>query len=126
MGVSGPPCDPSLDTLLELDGQILVIDAAGDHWVQFHVKRVPPTRERPHGIDSSLTLHGPDGRRLVGFDNAHAVQPTTGPSGCSRRRSDHRHRHGAVRPCVYRDAATLVADFWREVDAVLTERGVQT
>jgi len=24
----------------------------------------------PHGLDYSLTLHGPDGERLVGFDNA--------------------------------------------------------
>ncbi len=120
------PRDPGLDTLLDLDGQVLVIDAKGDHWVHFAIQRVPPTPERPHGIDYSLTLHGPDGRRLVGFNNAHAVQPTAGPGGRSRRRHDHRHRHGAVRPCVYEDAATLLADFWREVDAVLTERGVET
>ena len=126
MPLSGSPRDPSLDTLLDLDGQILVIDATGDHWVRFNVKRVPPTPERPHGIDYSLTLHGRAGQRLVGFDNAHAVQPTAGPSGRSRRRRDHRHRHGAVRPYAYQDAATLLADFWREVDAVLTERGVET
>jgi hypothetical protein len=28
-----------------------------------------------------------------------------------------------VRPYDYRDAATLLADFWTAVDAVLTERG---
>jgi len=37
------------------------------------VTRVPSSREKPHGIDYSLTLHGPDGERLVGFDNAHPV-----------------------------------------------------
>ena len=119
--MSGPPRDPSLDTLLDLDGQVLMVDAKGNHWVRFVVKRVLPTTERPHGINYSLTLHGPDGQRLVGFDNAHAVQPTSGPSGRRRRRHDHRHRRGAVRPYVYEDAATLLADFWREVDAVLTE-----
>lgn len=124
--MSGPPRDPSLDTLLDLDGQVLVVDAKGNHWVRFVVKRVLPTTERPHGINYSLTLHGPDGQRLVGFDNAHSVQPTSGPSGRSRRRHDHRHRHGAVRPYGYEDAATLLADFWREVDAVLGERGVKT
>ena len=90
------------------------------------VKRVPPTPERPDGIDYSLTLHGPGGQRLIGFDNAHVVQPTTGPSGRSRRRHDHRHRHGRVRPYAYEDAATLLADFWRDVDAILKERGVET
>lgn len=30
----------------------------------------------------------------------------------------------AEKPDEYRDAATLLADFWTEVDAVLKERGV--
>jgi len=29
-----------------------------------------------------------------------------------------------IRPYDYRDAASLLADFWNEVDAVLKERGV--
>jgi hypothetical protein len=29
-----------------------------------------------------------------------------------------------VRPYDYQDAATLLADFWNEVDAVLKERGI--
>jgi hypothetical protein len=36
---------------------------------------------------------------------------------------DHRHRLKTIRPYVDRDAATLIADFWSEVDAVLKERG---
>ena len=67
------PRDPTLDVLLDLDGQILVVDPEGGHWVGFVVRRVPVTPEKPHGIDYSLTLHGPDGERLVGFDNAHPV-----------------------------------------------------
>jgi len=39
--------DPSLDTLLDLDGQVLVIDERGGYWVRFEVKRVPVTKERP-------------------------------------------------------------------------------
>ena len=124
--MSGSSRHPSLDTLLDLDGQVLVVDAQGGHWVRFRVKRVPPTPERPHGIDYSLTLHGPDGQRLIGYDNAHVVRPTPGPSGRHRSRHDHRHRHGRVRPYAYEDAGTLLADFWRDVDAVLTERGVDT
>ena len=65
--------DPSLDTLLDLDGQVLVVDPEGDYWVKFVVTRVPASPEKPHGLDYSLTLHGPSGERLVGFDNAHPV-----------------------------------------------------
>ncbi len=32
--------DPSLDVLLELDGQVLVIDQEAGHWVRFTVRRV--------------------------------------------------------------------------------------
>ena len=37
---------------------------------------------------------------------------------------DPRHRLQTVKPYAYEDAATLLADFWQEVDAVLKERGV--
>jgi hypothetical protein len=81
------PHDPALDALLDLDGQVLVVDPEGGHWVRFVVTRVLVSPEKPHGIDCSLTLHGPDGERLVGFDNAHPVarQKRGEPQ-------DHRHR----------------------------------
>ena len=37
---------------------------------------------------------------------------------------DHKHRLLTVRPYQYRDAVSLVADFWSEVEAVLREKGV--
>jgi Family of unknown function (DUF6516) len=113
------PRDPTLDVLLDLDGQVLVVDREGMHWVRFTVTQVPVSPRKPHGIDYSLTLHGPDGERLVGFDNAH-------PVGRRRRdeTQDHRHRLRTIRAYEYRDAATLLADFWSTVDAVLRERGV--
>lgn len=117
--------DLSLDTLLDLDGQVLVIDPDGGHWVRFVVTRVPETEAKPHGLDYSLTLHGPDGGRLVGFDNAHPVRRTAGPSGKTRGAQDHKHRLKTIRPYEYRDAATLIADFWREVEAVLDEKGIE-
>lgn len=61
------PRDPTLDVLLDLDGQVLVVDPEGGHWVRFVVTRVPVSAEKPQGIDYSLTLHGPDGDRLVGL-----------------------------------------------------------
>jgi len=116
--------DPSLDALLDLDGQVLVVDPETRHWVRFVARRVPVSEARPHGIEYSLTLHGPDGERLVGFDNAHALKSQAGPGGKSGRALDHRHRLKTVRPYAYHDAATLLADFWNAVDAVLREKGV--
>ena len=66
--------DPSLDTPLELDGQVLIVDPETKYWVRFVVRRVPMSDAKPHGLDYSLTLHGPDGERLMGFDNAHPVR----------------------------------------------------
>lgn len=59
--------------LLDRNGQALVVDPEGGHGVRFVVTRVAVSPEMPHGQDCSLTLHVPDGERLVGFDNAHPV-----------------------------------------------------
>jgi hypothetical protein len=88
------------------------------------VRRTDVTPERPHGLSYSLTLHGPRGERLVGFDNAHAVVAGRGRGRARRRAHDHRHRLRTVRAYEYSDAATLLGDFWAEVDAVLREKGV--
>lgn len=87
--------DPLLDVLLDLDGQRFTLEPRG-YFVKFTVKRVPGTPERPHGIGYALTLHSPEGDRLVGFDNAHAVRTSRGPAG-GRRELDHRHRMGTTR-----------------------------
>jgi len=117
-----PERDPGLDTLLDLHGQTLFVDDIG-HWVKFVVVRTEATAERPHGLRYSLTLHAPDGERLVGFDNAHGVREGGGPGTRRRRERDHRHRLRSIRPYEYTDAAALLEDFWKEVDEVLRERG---
>ena len=114
------PRDSSLDTLLDLNGQVLVIDEAG-YWVKFVVHEVPASANKPHGLDYSLTLHGVDGDRLVGFDNAHSVAGQ--PMGTGH---DHKHRLRTVRPYEYTDAAALLAAFWSEVESVMREKGVWT
>lgn len=117
--------DPSLETLLSLDGEGFFPDRAGKFIVRFVVKQVDPTAERPHGLSYSLTLHDAvTGERLVGFDNAHPVATQAGPAGRKRVEHDHKHRFSTVRPYEYRDAATLLADFWEQVDAVMKEKGV--
>lgn len=113
--------DPGLAILLDLDRISFAIDAAGEYTVKFIVRRVPPSPERPHGLSYSLTLHNATGARIVGFDNAHLTPSRTGRTKPVAH--DHRHRLQTTRPYQYRDAATLLADFWAEVDAVLRERG---
>jgi hypothetical protein len=122
--VGRPDRGADAEVLLDLDGQVFVVDTKGQYWVRFSVRRVPSTPDRPHGLDYSLTLHGPDGSRLAGFDNAHAVRESHGPGGKSRGTLDHRHRMETVRPYRFQDAATLVEDFWAEVDKLLREKGV--
>ena len=116
--------DASLDNLLELNGVSFFVDEAGKYTVKFIVIRVPATEERPHGLSYSLTLHGEDGERLVGFDNAHPIRTKSGPAGRSSKVRDHKHRLKTVRPYDYTDAATLLSDFWEQVDNVLKEKGV--
>jgi Family of unknown function (DUF6516) len=104
--------DPSLDTLLDLHDQVLVIDAAG-YWAKFVLRQVPATADKPHGLDYTLTMHGPDGERLVGFDNAHPVQTR---QGRAPKVKNHKHRLRTVKPYDYTNAATLLEAFWNEVD----------
>ena|SRR5271157_1227411 len=116
--------DPAMEALLDLDGQILVLDAKGSYLVRFSVQPVERSPERPHGLKYSLTLHGPQGERLIGFDNAHSIRQSRGPGAKHGGPADHRHRMDEARPYRYKDAATLMADFWAEVDMYLEEKGV--
>ncbi len=115
--------DRSLDTLLLLDGERFVVE--NGFWVKFEVKRTEASAERPHGLDYSLTLHDPKGERLLGFDNAHAVREGSGPGARTRIEYDHKHKGERVRFYEYEDAATLLGDFWDEVDAILKERSAK-
>lgn len=103
-------------------GIVFFADENGEHWVKFAVKHVQVTPERPHGLGYSLTPHNKDGTRLVGFDNAHPIREGSGPGAKTRIEYDHRHGGEKVRFYMYQDAATLLADFWTEVEAILQKR----
>ena len=90
-----------------------------DYWVKFVLHHVPTSPDQPHRLDYTLTLHDPDGGRLVGFDNAHPVAGQR--SGAAK---DHKHRLRTVKPYGYTSAATLLAAFWQEVESVMREKGV--
>jgi hypothetical protein len=114
--------DVSVDALLQLDGESFVVDPEDGCWTSFSVKQIPATAERPHGLRYSLTLHDGYGERLLGFDNAHPIQEVAGPGAKTRIEYDHKYLGERVRFYEYADAATLLADFWSEVDNILRRR----
>ena len=92
--------DHGLEFLLAFDGRIHHLEKG--YWLKFEITRGEATRNRPHGLSYSFTLHAPDGTRLVGFDNAHDV-PAKGSR--FRRRgqtTDHWHRPEDDRGMFYR------------------------
>ncbi len=115
--------DPGLDRLLDLDG--FLAEIAEGYWAKIVAKRVPADAARPQGVAYALTLHDSGGRRLFGIDNAHVVRVRRGPASRSSAVRDHLHRGETVRPYQYRDADTLIDDFWREVEAMLKEAGIE-
>lgn len=113
----------TLEFLLAFDGRLHWYDQG--YFVKFEIKRVEATELRPHGLRYSFTLHAPEGERLMGFDNAHTVA-SAGRYAKRQAEADHWHRTGddAGRPYAFTDAATLIDDFFAEVERILTERGV--
>ena len=114
----------TLEFLLAFDGHIHWYDQG--YFTKFEVKKVEPTTERPHGLRYSFTLHAPEGPRLMGFDNAHAV-PFVGSRFAKRQpEADHWHRteNDPGRPYAFTDAAALLFDFFAEVERILTGRDV--
>jgi hypothetical protein len=64
--------DHGIQNLLDLHGNVL--DQEDGYWIKLEAWRVAPTKDIPHGIRYSLTLHAPSGKRILGYDNAHAVK----------------------------------------------------
>ncbi|MGB9153858.1 MAG: DUF6516 family protein [Alphaproteobacteria bacterium] len=109
--------DYELEALLDLNGYEFQFTQG--YWVKIEAKEVKATRNRPHGIKYSLTLHDPEGHRLYGLDNAHGIRRQV--------EYDHRHVYGARRvvPYSFKSPARLLEDFYREVERILRERGVR-
>jgi hypothetical protein len=105
----------ALETLLDLDGEIFILDAG--YWVKFEAKRVTPSPSIPHGMRYSLTLHDRNNVRVVGYDNAHAVKPRGRKKFSGRKVTwDHKHLMEKVEPYEFESAGQLLDDFWKTVD----------
>ena len=91
--------------------------------LKFEAKKVEPTKERPHGIKYSFTLHDRSNKRIMGFDNAHVIEYGGKRNVAPKKTFDHWHRDGSDegRPYKYVDAGKLLTDFWNEVDKKVRE-----
>lgn len=112
--------DPTLETLLDLDGSILEQD--NGFWIKIEARRVDAAEHTPHGIRYSLTLHDERGTRVLGYDNAHAVKASGKFSG-QRFAYDHRRRTAKDKGVRYsfESPQRLLQDFFAEVDRVIEE-----
>lgn len=88
--------DASLDTLLDLDGEIF-----------------------PNGIRYSLTLHDRNNTRVLGFDNAHTFKPKKNRYTARKITWDHKHKMEKVRTYEFESASRLIEDFWKDVEKIL-------
>jgi hypothetical protein len=115
--------DYGLETLLDLNG--VIIDQGNGYWVKFDVSKTNVTKERPHGLRYSLTLHDKYGKRLMGYDNAHAVKlPKKYKYSGRIIEYDHYHRHSLDNgiPYEFKDPYQLIQDFFEKVDEVLKKQ----
>ena len=116
--------DVGLDTLLQLDHELFPMDDG--YWTKFEVKQTAVTPHIPHGIKYSLTLHNPQNRRILGYDNAHNVKSTRKKYGAKKVTWDHRHERELVESYEFESAAQLLEDFWEDVEKILgEERGTK-
>lgn len=114
--------ESGISALIDLHDQI--IDQGNGYWIKIEAWRVEPSTFVPHGIRYSLTLHEPYGKRILGYDNAHAVKPPKKFKYAGMRLTyDHKHRHVSDQgvPYAFQDAYQLMTDFFSEVDRVLQE-----
>ena len=72
--------------------------------------------------DLCLVLLNAKGERVVCFDNAHSVPEGFGPAKKFPKQHDHKHIGSKITPYVFKDAFTLLQDFWKEVDKMVQLR----
>ena len=109
--------NPGLEALLELNNEVFLLE--NGYWTKIEARRVKPSREIPHGIRYSLTLHNRYGTRIMGFDNAHRIKPTRKQFAARKTTWDHTHYPGRTVAYEFKNAGQLLQDFWVLVDELL-------
>ncbi len=112
--------DETLATLLNLNGEVFPM--GNGYWTRFEVWLVDPEPHIPHGVRYSLSLHDRYNRRILGFDNAHAIRPAKKGYAARKICWDHRHNREKVLPYEYESAGQLLEGFWLEVEKIMGEK----
>ncbi len=108
-----------LENLLLLDGEIFPMD--NGYWVKFEARRVERSREIPHGLRYSLTLHDRMHQRVIGYDNAHSFRPKRAQHGARKETWDHLHKRMDVYPYEFESAVQLLEDFWQSAEMYMKQ-----
>jgi hypothetical protein len=116
--------DSGLELLLSYNGTSY--EFTSGHCVRFKIYEVEPNQQRPHGLYYSFTMHDLEGKRILGFDNAHSVPGTGSKFIRGPIEADHWHREETDkgRPYKYVDATTLLLDFFAAVEKKAEELGI--
>jgi hypothetical protein len=112
--------DQAVDFLLDFNGEKL--EQENGYWIKIEARLVDVSSTVPHGLRYSLTLHDGSKRRILGYDNAHAVKlPRKSKRRGSTQAFDHKHRHISDHgvPYTFTTAQQLLDDFWSEVNRIL-------
>ena len=114
----------ALENLLGYNGRKHIL--ASGYYLKFEVRKVLVSKQVPHGIAYSFTLHEPEGDRILGFDNAHPVPHQGSKFIPPPVASDHWHRTRSDegRPYKFESADKLLLDFFEEVGRALQELDV--
>lgn len=105
--------DYTLETLLEMDGEIYIYPSK--HWHKIEARKLKCVDKNfPQGIKYSLTLHSPDGARILGYDNAHVI-----PGYKFDLPFDHLHRGTRIVRYSYQNAEQLLTDFFNDVEILI-------
>lgn len=108
-----------LETLLDLHGEIFPMD--NGYWVKFEAYEVAKSKEIPHGIKYSITLHNRQNIRVLGFDNAHGVKVKKYRYAAKKITWDHKHLRNKVVDYEFESPAQLIEDFWVEAGILMEE-----
>jgi len=111
--------DHGLDTLLSMDGVKRIYP--NKYWWMIKAYQIERSKERPHGIRYTFTLHDNHNRRIFGMDNKHVP-----PNRCKGYHGrivefDHTHEDAEDEGTAYAfiNAETLMTDFLYRVKEIM-------
>ena len=122
--MNSDPVDYTLEFLLGFDGREHIFEHG--YYVKFQIRRVQKSAQIPHGIRYSFSMHDPDGKRILGYDNAHAIE--------RGKPWDHKHSvrrvfkkpYGQTKPRLveFESAEALLESFYCDVERILQTLGL--